>query len=209
MVFPAELFPLFFSPSNSKTTWDRLGSGPEKHSRSPFHTHSNTVAHNLFKLLRVTHHKRPPCQGFSMAGKRVKDDVRNQLVFSYIKFIKIVQPKMLLFENVKGFTYAFNKNKRNDVDWKQSSVIEKITYSLIGLFAIMFGCVLGHIMGNSVITYTGITDYWYSVSIFVVSGLCSLKIVDAIVKNSDDVIQLITTGVKRVIENFINKWGGN
>ena len=58
----------------------------------------------------------PPCQGFSMAGKRVKDDVRNQLVFSYIKFIKLVQPKMVLFENVKGFTYAFNKKKREGVE---------------------------------------------------------------------------------------------
>lgn len=54
----------------------------------------------------------PPCQGFSMAGKRIKDDVRNQLVFSYIKFIEIVMPKMILFENVKGFTYAFDK--KND-----------------------------------------------------------------------------------------------
>ena len=53
----------------------------------------------------------PPCQGFSMAGKRVEDDVRNQLVFSYIKFIELVQPKMILFENVKGFTYAFDKGK--------------------------------------------------------------------------------------------------
>ena len=53
----------------------------------------------------------PPCQGFSMAGKRVENDVRNQLVFSYIKFIKLVKPKMILFENVKGFTYAFDKRK--------------------------------------------------------------------------------------------------
>ena len=53
----------------------------------------------------------PPCQGFSMAGKRVEDDVRNQLVFSYIKFIDLVRPKMILFENVKGFTYAFDKGK--------------------------------------------------------------------------------------------------
>lgn len=53
----------------------------------------------------------PPCQGFSMAGKRVEEDVRNQLVFSYIKFIELVQPKMILFENVKGFTYAFDKGK--------------------------------------------------------------------------------------------------
>lgn len=53
----------------------------------------------------------PPCQGFSMAGKRVEEDVRNQLVFSYIKFIELVRPKMILFENVKGFTYAFDKGK--------------------------------------------------------------------------------------------------
>ena len=71
----------------------------------------------------------PPCQGFSMAGQRVKDDVRNQLVFSYIKFIKIVQPKMVLFENVKGFTYAFNKSKRSDVD----SYAHKVISALEGL----------------------------------------------------------------------------
>lgn len=53
----------------------------------------------------------PPCQGFSMAGKRVEDDIRNNLVFSYIKFIDLVRPKIILFENVKGFTYAFDKKK--------------------------------------------------------------------------------------------------
>lgn len=53
----------------------------------------------------------PPCQGFSMAGKRIEHDSRNQLVFSYIKFIDIVRPKVLLFENVKGFTCSFSKEK--------------------------------------------------------------------------------------------------
>lgn len=56
----------------------------------------------------------PPCQGFSMAGKRVKDDVRNQLVFAYIDFIQKVRPKLILFENVKGFTYAFGKKDNPD-----------------------------------------------------------------------------------------------
>ena len=56
----------------------------------------------------------PPCQGFSMAGKRVENDVRNQLVFSYVQFIKLVQPKVVLFENVKGFTFAFNKKNNKD-----------------------------------------------------------------------------------------------
>ncbi len=53
----------------------------------------------------------PPCQGFSMAGRRNENDDRNKLVKSYIKFIKLVQPRIIFFENVKGFTQEFSKNK--------------------------------------------------------------------------------------------------
>ena len=53
----------------------------------------------------------PPCQGFSMAGRRKEDDQRNQLVLKYIEFISLVKPKVLFFENVKGFTQEFKKNK--------------------------------------------------------------------------------------------------
>lgn len=49
----------------------------------------------------------PPCQGFSMAGKRKANDQRNKLVKSYVKFIKIIQPKAIIFENVHGFTVRF------------------------------------------------------------------------------------------------------
>lgn len=53
----------------------------------------------------------PPCQGFSMAGRRNENDQRNTLVKSYIKFISIIKPKIIFFENVKGFTIGFKKNK--------------------------------------------------------------------------------------------------
>lgn len=53
----------------------------------------------------------PPCQGFSSAGRREENDKRNSLIKSYIKFIRLVQPKVIFFENVKGFTQAFDKNK--------------------------------------------------------------------------------------------------
>lgn len=53
----------------------------------------------------------PPCQGFSMAGRRNENDQRNNLIKSYIDFIKLVKPKILFFENVKGFTMEFKKNK--------------------------------------------------------------------------------------------------
>ncbi len=55
----------------------------------------------------------PPCQGFSMAGRRQEKDERNKLIDSYIEFIKLVKPELLFFENVKGFTIGFKQgNKR-------------------------------------------------------------------------------------------------
>lgn len=53
----------------------------------------------------------PPCQGFSVAGKRREDDERNTLIKSYVKFIRLTQPKIIFFENVKGFLQKFDKNK--------------------------------------------------------------------------------------------------
>ncbi len=64
----------------------------------------------------------PPCQGFSMAGKRNKDDQRNKLVKSYIKFIKYVLPEVIIFENVHGFTVNF-KNKKGTKQY--SSYVER------------------------------------------------------------------------------------
>jgi len=52
----------------------------------------------------------PPCQGFSHAGKRKENDPRNQLYKSYISFINIVKPKILIIENVSGIASKFNKD---------------------------------------------------------------------------------------------------
>jgi len=64
----------------------------------------------------------PPCQGFSMAGRRNENDQRNNLIKSYIDFIKIIKPKILFFENVKGFTMEFKKNKDRGKEY--SSYVE-------------------------------------------------------------------------------------
>ena len=48
----------------------------------------------------------PPCQGFSMAGARIRenfiDDPRNYLFKHYFNIVKKVQPKIFIMENVKG-----------------------------------------------------------------------------------------------------------
>ena len=51
----------------------------------------------------------PPCQGFSVNGKRNENDKRNRLVDSYVSFVELVKPKLLFFENVRGFTMEFAK----------------------------------------------------------------------------------------------------
>ncbi|MGY4158018.1 DNA (cytosine-5)-methyltransferase 1 [Bradyrhizobium sp. USDA 4461] len=49
----------------------------------------------------------PPCQGFSSAGRRRHDDPRNKLFSSYLKLVKLLKPKVVLIENVRGFTSDF------------------------------------------------------------------------------------------------------
>jgi DNA (cytosine-5)-methyltransferase 1 len=44
----------------------------------------------------------PPCQGFSMAGKRDNKDPRNSLFMNYLQFVKSFQPKYFVLENVPG-----------------------------------------------------------------------------------------------------------
>ena len=56
----------------------------------------------------------PPCQGFSMAGKRKGNDIRNRLYNTYIEFVKLVQPRMLFFENVHGFTVGFEHKYKGE-----------------------------------------------------------------------------------------------
>lgn len=54
----------------------------------------------------------PPCQGFSMAGSRIRngfiDDPRNYLFKHYFNVVKAVRPKAFIMENVKGITTMQN-----------------------------------------------------------------------------------------------------
>jgi len=44
----------------------------------------------------------PPCQGFSMAGKRDNKDPRNSLFMEYLRFVDAFEPKYCVMENVPG-----------------------------------------------------------------------------------------------------------
>ncbi len=44
----------------------------------------------------------PPCQGFSIAGKRDFSDNRNQLFKHYVRLLRGLKPKVFIMENVSG-----------------------------------------------------------------------------------------------------------
>lgn len=52
----------------------------------------------------------PPCQGFSLAGRRDPNDTRNTLPWQFLDFVREVAPKAVIIENVAGMTQNFVKH---------------------------------------------------------------------------------------------------
>ena len=54
----------------------------------------------------------PPCQGFSLAGRRNPTDVRNKLPWEYLDFVRITRPKVVIIENVVGMNHRFTAEEQ-------------------------------------------------------------------------------------------------
>ena len=58
----------------------------------------------------------PPCQSFSIAGKRDKNDPRNALFMEYVKYLDYFKPKAFIMENVIGMLSKKTENGENVID---------------------------------------------------------------------------------------------
>lgn len=64
-----------------------------------------------------------PCQAFSMVGKRLGlEDIRGTLFYDFARIVKETQPKVFIYENVKGLT-----NHDNGRTWK---VVQDVFHDL-------------------------------------------------------------------------------
>jgi DNA (cytosine-5)-methyltransferase 1 len=126
-IFAIEKSPLAFETLKHNLIYKKRHFNWPKWLPKTNHEIDEVIANNKKQLLQL-HGKvdlvtgGPPCQGFSSAGRRNENDHRNHLVKSYIKFIKLVEPKIIFFENVKGFTQEFKQNK--DKGRKYSNYVE-------------------------------------------------------------------------------------
>lgn len=75
-------------PESQALTADLFTETPEKISKKTGFSHVDVIIGG------------PPCQGFSIAGKRLIDDERNKLYQSFVQFVDFYQPKAFLMENV-------------------------------------------------------------------------------------------------------------
>lgn len=57
----------------------------------------------------------PPCQGFSLAGRRSEDDERNKLYQEYFKTLSIIKPDFFVIENVAGILSMKNGEVKEDI----------------------------------------------------------------------------------------------
>ena len=118
--------------------------------------------------------------------------------------ISIISIAKWLFPSLIGSLLAV-WYKRNDIDWKSKTPLEKFLISFIALGAIIIGVIIGMAIANSIIVYTGLSEFWYQFGLYILCGLSSLKILDAVVKNTDHIISKSIDGILRFIDNIIDK----
>ncbi|MFL0061336.1 DNA cytosine methyltransferase [Tenacibaculum maritimum] len=63
----------------------------------------------------------PPCQSFSLAGLREKDNPKNTLPLSFAQIAGLIKPKTVLLENVKGITSPFKEDNKKYYAWLEVS----------------------------------------------------------------------------------------
>ncbi|MCG3666106.1 DNA (cytosine-5-)-methyltransferase [Aliarcobacter butzleri] len=97
---------------------------------TPFVEGDITLEETKNKILNLVKDKKvdvicggPPCQGFSLAGKRLSEDPRNFLFKEFVSLVEQVKPKFFVMENVEGIVSS-NGGKT------YKSIIEE--FSLLG-----------------------------------------------------------------------------
>jgi DNA (cytosine-5)-methyltransferase 1 len=78
----------------------------------------------------------PPCQGFSMAGKRDIKDPRNSLFMEYVKYLNYFKPKAFIMENVMGILSMKN------------TVGEKVIDIIMGELNKNYNCVISKLYAS-------------------------------------------------------------
>jgi DNA (cytosine-5)-methyltransferase 1 len=77
----------------------------------------------------------PPCQSFSMAGKRDVSDPRNTLFMEYVRYLDYYLPRMFLMENVMGILSKKTEKGEKIIDIITGELSKNYTVGIYTLWA--------------------------------------------------------------------------
>ena len=100
--------------------------------------------------------------------------------------------------------------KRDEVDWNSKTTAQKVVISLKGLLGVLIGIAISYALGGAVIESFNVDIWGFQFLIYLGCGLSGLKIIDAVMKNIDPILEIITTGVtdtvKGIVDSIAGKW---
>lgn len=74
----------------------------------------------------------PPCQGFSMKGKKLGlEDSRNYLFLEYLNIVETLQPEVFIIENVKSLLSTANGWFRDEILARVNKMGYKVRYGIL------------------------------------------------------------------------------
>ncbi|MDE7208472.1 MAG: DNA cytosine methyltransferase [Clostridia bacterium] len=73
----------------------------------------------------------PPCQGFSISGKRMIDDPRNNLYKSFVNIVSDIQPKVFVMENVPGLISMANGEVKDAILEDFSNIGYNVSWKIL------------------------------------------------------------------------------
>lgn len=73
----------------------------------------------------------PPCQGFSIAGKRIVDDIRNKLYKNFVHFVEHFKPQAFVMENVPNILSIGNGVVRQSIISDFSKLGYTVEYKIL------------------------------------------------------------------------------
>lgn len=73
----------------------------------------------------------PPCQGFSIAGKRIVDDERNKLYKSFVNFVRVFSPNAFVMENVPNILSIGDGVVRDSIIEDFNKLGYKVVYKIL------------------------------------------------------------------------------
>lgn len=73
----------------------------------------------------------PPCQGFSLTGRRQENDERNTLFYSMVEAVKMFEPQAFILENVPGLATLYGGKAKDSILKEFGSLGYTISYKVL------------------------------------------------------------------------------